>query len=101
MRSEWAKRLKAHIENHPIDFGDSQCQTVLERLYQAYAEAGENDPPEIRKAFEDLGSFMEQLPLKDNNELFQLVCELCIAYDRKAYCDGLQTGAKLMMELNR
>ena len=39
--------LKAYIDAHPFDPGDSDCKTVLEQLYQAYAESHESDPPEI------------------------------------------------------
>lgn len=31
-----AKRLKAYIEAHPFDSGDSDCETVLDQLFQAY-----------------------------------------------------------------
>ena len=30
--------LKAYIDAHPFDSGDSDCETVLDQLYQAYAE---------------------------------------------------------------
>ena len=39
-----ARRLNAYIESHPLDLGDSDCETVLEQLYQAYAETQESDP---------------------------------------------------------
>ena len=42
-----AQWLKAYIDTHPIDLGDSDCETVLNQLYQAYAETHESDPPEI------------------------------------------------------
>ena len=43
----WGQRLKAYIETHLFDPGDSDCETVLDQLYQAYAESHESDPPEI------------------------------------------------------
>ena len=46
-----AKRLKAYVDKHPFDPGDSGCETVLDQLYQAYAESHESDPPEIRNGF--------------------------------------------------
>ena len=30
-----AHRLNAYIEKHPFDSGDSDCETVLDQLYQA------------------------------------------------------------------
>ena len=94
-----ARRLNAYIRAHPFDPGDSDCESVLDQLYQAYAESHESDPPEISEGFKELESFLETLPLSDNNAVFNLCCRLCSAYERKAFCDGLQYGAHLMSEL--
>ena len=94
-----AKWLKAYIETHPFDPGDSDCKTVLEQLYQAYAESHESDPPEISEGFKKLEEFLCKLPLDDNNAVFNLCCGLCIAYERKAFVDGVQYGAHLISEL--
>ena len=53
-----AKRLNAYIETHPFDLGDSDCETVLDQLYQAYAESHESDPPEIGEGFKTLEEFL-------------------------------------------
>ena len=34
-----AQRMKAYIEAHPFDPGDSDCETVLDQLYQVYQES--------------------------------------------------------------
>ena len=94
-----AGRMSAYIETHPFDPGTSECQTVLEQLYQAYFESHESDPPEIKEVFTQLGDFLETLSIDDNNNLFSLICQLCIAFDQKAYIDGLQTGAHLINQL--
>ena len=94
-----AQRLKAYIETHPFDPGDSDCETVLDQLYQAYAESHENDPLEIRDGFEELDKFLEGLSLDDNNAVWNLCCHLCIAYEHKAFIDGLQYGVHLAQEL--
>ena len=91
--------LNAYIDAHPFDPGDSDCKTVLDQLYQAYAESHESDPPEISKGFRDLEEYLGNLPLDDNNAVFNLCCRLCIAYERKAFVDGVQYGAHLMLEL--
>lgn len=95
-----AQRLKAYIDAHPFDAGDSNNETVLDQLYQAYTESRESDPPEIQAGFAELESFLEKsLPLDDNNAVFSLCCRLCTAYEYKAFLDGLQYGAHLMFEL--
>ena len=94
-----AKRLKAYMDKHPIDLGDTECETVLDQLYQAYAESHESDSPEISEGFKKLEEFLCTLPLEDNNAVFNLCCRLCSAYEHKAFLDGIQYGAHLMSEL--
>ena len=96
---EIARRLDAYIQAHPFDPGDSDCESVLDQLYQAYAESHERDPVEIGDGFKELEEFLCVLPLEDNNAVFNLCCRLCSAYERKAFIDGLQCGAHLMKEL--
>ena len=91
--------LRKYIGTHPFDGGNSECKTVLDQLYQAYAESHESDPPEIGDGFKELEEFLCNLPLDDNNAVFNLCCRLCCAYERKAFIDGLLYGAHLMSEL--
>lgn len=48
-----ARRLNAYIQAHPFDPVDSDCESILDQLYQAYAESHESDPPEISEGFKD------------------------------------------------
>ena len=96
---EIAHRLDAYIRVHPFDSGDSSCETVLDQLYQAYAESHERNPAEIGDGFRELEELLCELPLEDNNAVFNLCCRLCSAYERKAFIDGLQYGTHLISEL--
>ena len=96
-----AQRLKAYIDTHPIDLGEGDCETVLDQLYQAYAESHESDPPEIGEGFKELETFLCNLPLEDNNAVFNFCCRLCVAYEHKAFLDGIQYGAYLITELHK
>ena len=98
--NEITKRLNAYITAHPFDPGDSDCETVLDQLYQAYAESHESDPSEIRNGFKELDALLEHLSLDDNNAVWNLCCQLCTAYERKAFLDGLKYGAHLIRELD-
>ena len=94
-----SEALKAYIETHPFDSGSYDCETVLDQLYQAYTESHESDPLDITALFRELSEYLERLPLDTNNSIFRLTCDLCIAYERKAFLDGLQYGAHLIHEL--
>ena len=93
------KRLKDYIDAHPFDPGDSDCKTVLDQLYQVYEESHESDPTEIRDGFKELDKFLEGLSLDDNNAVWNLCCQICTAYEHKAFIDGLLYGAFLMREV--
>ena len=97
--NSYNEALRKYIDTHPFDGGDSGCETVLDQLYQAYAESHESDPPEIGDGFKELEEFLCNLPLDDNNVVFNLCCRLCSAYEHKAFLDGLQYGVQLMLEL--
>ena len=94
-----AKRLNAYITAHPFDPGDSDCEAVLDQLYQAYAESHESDPPEIRDGFKELDDRLGNLSLDDNNAVWNLCYQICTAYKHKAFIDGLLYGAFLMREV--
>ena len=94
-----ARRMNAYIQKHSFDSGNSDCKTVLDQLYQAYAESHESDPPEISNSFKELEEFLCSLPLEDNNADFNLSCRLCSAYEHNAFIDGLQYGAHLILDL--
>ena len=94
-----AKRMVFYMDKHPLDLGDTDCETILDQLYQAYAESHESDPPEISEGFKKLEEFLCTLPLEDNNAVFNFCCRLCSTYEHKAFLDGLQYGAHLMREL--
>jgi len=94
-----AKRLASYMDKHPLNLGDTDCETVLDQLYQAYQESHESDPPEIGEGFKALEEYLCSLPLEDNNTVFNLCCRLCSAYEHKAFIDGIRYGAHLMKEL--
>ena len=94
-----AEALRAYLRNHPFDPGNSDAETVLDQLYQAYAESHESDPPEISEGFRELEDYLDPLHLSDHNAVFHLCCHLCSAYEEKAFRHGLLYGAHLMAEL--
>ena len=96
---ELAQRFRERIAKHDYDFKDERVASVLDMLYVAYIERKDRDPKEITQGFIDLESYMEGVPIKDNDAIFMLVCTLCDLYEKRAFQDGLQLGAYLMLEL--
>ena len=96
-----ANQLRDYLDSHPCDPRDGDCTTVLDQLYQTYLETHDYDPPEVRNGFKKLEELLCDLPLKDNNAVFELFCRLCIAYEHKAFTHGVHFGAQLILELNK
>ena len=55
----FAEALKSYTRDHPFDARNGDAETVLDQLYQAYAESHESDPPEISEGFKELECFLE------------------------------------------
>ena len=94
-----SEAIKNYLQTHPYDTGDPDCENILDLLYRAYAETHESDPPEIQSGFMEMEELLKTLPLDDNNAVFNLTCWLCTVYEKKAFLDGLQFGAELMIKL--
>ena len=68
-------------------------------LCVAYTENQCRDPKEITQGFAELDDYLQGISLDDNNVIFCLVCRLCGLYEQRAFRDGLQLGAHLILEL--
>ena len=96
---EVAKRFREHIAQQAFNFNDERIRSVMDFLHVCYVENRGKDTAEISKGFNDLESYMEGISLKDNDAIFLLICGLCDLYDKRAFQDGLQLGAYLVLEL--
>ena len=94
-----AKRFKEYIQNTECDFKDDRVSSVIDFLGTAYAEIQEEDTQEIKAGFAALDSCLKDISLDDNNAVFGLVCNLCVLCEERAFKDGLQLGAYLVLEL--
>lgn len=87
----FAEALKAYTRDHPFDAGNGDTETVLDQLYQAYAESHESDPPEISEGFKELECFLETLPLSDNNAVFTSAAASALLTNGKLLSTGCNT----------
>ena len=94
-----AQQLSQHIASQPFHLSGTDATSVLELLYITYTETLGRDPEEINQGFINLGTHLEQLPLDENNAIFAIVCELCNAYEKRAFMDAIKLGAYLIAEL--
>lgn len=86
---------------HPFDSGNSDCQTVLDQLYHAYAEPMSTIPKRLVMDSRSWRSICVYCHWIITTQFSICVVALCSAYERKAFLDGLQYGAELMLELGK
>ena len=94
-----AQHLDTYLRNHEFNLYGCNITSIIDVLYSAYTDSLGKDPEDIQERYVELGAHLEELPLKENDAIFSLTCELCGAYEKRAFKDALQIGAYLMQEL--
>nr|MBQ8243702.1 hypothetical protein [Oscillospiraceae bacterium] len=89
-----------YLDTHPINQHSGNFTSLLEMLYNAYVEANSIDTVVIKEKFRQMDTILSKLPLSENDQLFYLVCDLCLEYERSAFAHGILVGMHLMTELN-
>ena len=88
-----------HIKTDTLDFEDCDADSVLDLLYNAYVNAQGADPDEIKAKFATIEDCLAGISLEMNNLIFATVCDLCLAFEKKGFMDGIRLGSHLMLEL--
>lgn len=96
--SKLREKMIAYLSEHPIDFGYSDADTVIEFLYDAFCEARESEPSEIRELSKQLSPYLEKMPREENDAMFGIIIKMCIAHERNAFKEGFWLGLKLDTE---
>lgn len=81
------------------DFHCGDILSPLEILYDHYAEFIAADTEAIRGQFSELNQRLESLSPQEHDRIHDMVCDLCSAYARNAFLDGIRMGTKLAAEL--
>ena len=73
--------------------------SLLDFLWKNYQLKNPLDDQQVKAAEETLRPFYESLPFEDANAHFNVISELCVAYEHKAFIDGLRVGVQLITEM--
>ncbi len=89
--------LKAHIKAKPPNFGDGE--SVLTMLYECYNENNPYDNEQIRSDFTELYQQMNDMPLREMDNIVYPVCRLCRDHEKAGFIEGIRLGVLLAQEL--
>lgn len=97
---EIVEQIIPYLQEHPVNFGKG-VDTLLEMIYHAYTELNSAETPEFKAIVNPLDQTLRSLVDTDEeaDEYMSIVFELCTAYERQSYIEGMEVGVRLMMEL--
>jgi len=75
-------------------------ESLMEMIYYAYTQCHKVDNEKIRSLFARLRKIWEPSSERDGDEMFSLICELCIEHEVLAFSQGICAGMQLMTEIN-
>ena len=75
--------------------------SVLELLWDCYFQSKPTDDGRIRQAEEALAPIFDRLNFQDSNAVFDVIDDLCAAYQRAAFFEGIHIGAELAESLHK
>ena len=84
------------LEKHP-DVSDSE--SVLEMIYECYAQLNQMDNETIRKDFDELYQTMHGHSLREIDKVIDTVCLLCRDHEKAGFVNGVRIGIRLEDEL--
>ena len=96
---KYVERLKRYVMNLPENYGYDDASSLLDMLCYFYMENNPVESAVIRCKFVDLDEILSKLTLRENDEMFRIVCDLCTEHERRAFQDGIRLGIRLISEL--
>ena len=85
------------LEKHP-DINDSK--SVLEMIYECYAQLNNAEEEKIRKDFDELYQAMHGHSLREIDKVIYTVCLLCRDHEKAGFIEGIKIGIRLRDELS-
>lgn len=95
---QFFETLKAHIEQHPPNYGDGE--SVLTMLYECHNENNPYDNEQLKEDFNELYRQMNGMSLQQMDKIIYPVCKLCRDHEKAGFFYGIQLGIRLIDELD-
>lgn len=94
-------QLNRELREYQTKCGSNRCESVLELLWYCYSASNPVDDGRIKAAEGALWPVFEALSYEASNNLFDLVSDLCTAYQRAAFFEGVLIGSQISNELRQ
>lgn len=95
----YIEQFKKEMQSYEKLCGKEDDFPILRFLWQSYSCFHPTDDGQIKKHEAALSPIYQELSLKNADALSYLLCDLCTAYQRAAFLDGILVGAHIVEEL--
>ena len=91
--------FKQQLSQYESACGITEPGSILDFLFYWYSAMAPVDDGRILKSEQALSPVFESLSVEDSDTLFDRISDLCLAYQRAAFLEGLRLGYHLSEEL--
>lgn len=99
MKNQYIEQLNQELADYASRYGVHRAESILDLLWYCYSAANPIDDGKIQAAEKALAPVFQELSFEASDALFDLVFELCTAYQRAAFLEGIQIGVQIATEL--
>lgn len=96
-KKKLVESIERYFEENPPNLGDTK--SILDVLFWLYMEYNPADSETIKSLYAQLRKCAD-LPLRDYDQEFYIVSDLCVEHGKEAFREGLGLGIQLMQEVN-
>lgn len=90
------EKLRDYITDNPPHFGDED--SVLTKLYEAYADNNRMDDDTIKEDFRELYRLISGMELQEMDRIIYPVHNLCRDHQWSEFINGMKVGIRLERE---
>ena len=93
-------QLAKEISDYQAKCGIEEDAAILDILWYCYRASNPVDDGQIEASEQLLTPVFRELSVENSDILFDLISDLCLAYQRSAFLEGIQVGFHLSSELD-
>lgn len=94
----YSSQLHKELSDYAKKCGAEETSSILEFLYYNHLSSKPIDDGRISECEKALSPVFDELSLESSDRLFDLIADLCAAYQRAAFIEGIRIGVQLSRE---
>ena len=94
--NRYSEALRRYIRENPLKMYDAEIESVMELLYECYADGALRDTPEMKAGIHRL---YELTSPQVGDELVNVLSAYSLEGEKRAFLEGIRVGGKWAMEM--